>query len=108
MTYDCQRCGACCVNPPENVDEGSTDYVEVETRDAIMRRPELVRRFLIVNAAGEAHLRLDGHGRCQALRGRRGCKVSCAIYHVRPRACRRVQEGSELCKRYRRDHGLPV
>jgi uncharacterized protein len=102
---DCTRCGACCFNPPENVREGYTEYVEVGPSDELRRRPELLRRHTVENA-GRVHMRLLEGGRCSALSGGLGRRVRCAIYHVRPAPCRRVQAGSELCLRYRRDHGL--
>ena len=98
---DCRACGACCRNPPENVAEGFRDYVEVERDDVIARKPDLMRRYAVVNAEGVPHLRLDPAGRCLALKGALGKRVRCAIYHDRPSPCRRVQAGSELCLRYR-------
>jgi Fe-S-cluster containining protein len=102
---DCTRCGACCFNPPENVDEGYADYVEVLDSDLLARRPELLRRHTVENG-GRVHLRLLGDQRCSALSGKLGGRVRCTIYHVRPAPCRRVQAGSELCLRYRRERGL--
>ncbi len=104
-TLDCTRCGACCVNPPENVREGFDEYVEVGPEDALRRRPELLRRHTLEHN-GRVHMRLLDDGRCSALSGGLGRRVRCTIYHARPSPCRRVQAGSELCRRYRRDHGL--
>lgn len=81
--------------------EGFRDYVEIERGDAILRKPDLMRRYVVVNGEGVPHLRLDGEGRCLALKGALGRHVRCAIYHDRPSPCRRVQEGSELCLKYR-------
>ncbi len=103
--YDCTRCGACCFNPPENRAEGFLDYIEVLPRDSLRDRPELVRRYTR-EAGGRMHLRILADHRCMALAGRRGQRVRCNIYHVRPSPCRRVQAGSELCVRYRREQGL--
>jgi uncharacterized protein len=102
---DCTRCGACCFNPPENVQEGYDEYVELAPGDALWRRPELLRRHT-VEKDGRVHLRLLADQRCSALVGRLGGRVRCTIYHVRPSPCRRVQAGSELCARYRRGFGL--
>jgi Fe-S-cluster containining protein len=104
-SYDCTRCGACCFNPPENVAEGFAGYIEVEPRDSLRQRPELLARY-VREHEGTLHLRLLADGRCMALSGRAGRKVSCRIYHVRPSPCRRVQAGSELCQRYRREQGV--
>lgn len=104
-SFDCERCGACCVNPPENVREGYDAYVQVAPRDAIRERPELLRRYTRAEG-GALHMRLLSDGRCIALSGRVGERVSCRIYHSRPSPCRRVQAGSELCLQYRRGQGL--
>jgi hypothetical protein len=104
-SYDCTRCGACCINPPENVLEGFTDYVEVAKSDVLRKRPELMRRYTR-EQSGRVHMRVLSDHRCIALSGRRGDRVRCAIYHVRPSPCRRVQAGSELCERYRRGQGI--
>jgi Fe-S-cluster containining protein len=103
--YDCTRCGACCFNPPENVAEGFEGYVEVEARDKLRERADLLERYAR-ERDGQLHLRILEDGRCMALSGSLGRKVSCRIYHFRPSPCRRVQAGSELCLRYRREQGL--
>lgn len=100
---DCTRCGACCFNPPENVREGYTEYIEVRASDALGQRLDLLRRHT-VERDGRLHMRLLADQRCSALAGSLGGRVRCTIYHVRPSPCRRVQAGSELCLRYR--HGL--
>lgn len=105
--FDCQRCGACCKNPSENVAEGVTAYVEVASTDAILSKKDLVRKLVVLTDEGTPVLRLDAEGRCLALRGRLGSKVSCAIYAHRPSPCRRVERGSKLCLRYRADHLVP-
>jgi Fe-S-cluster containining protein len=106
VTYDCQRCGACCTNTHGNEAEGYRDYVAVEPGDAILTRKDLVKRFVILNNDGEPHLKLTPDGRCGALRGALGRKVWCVIYEDRPSPCRRVQAGSKLCLQYRQDKGL--
>jgi Fe-S-cluster containining protein len=103
---DCRRCGACCVNLPENRAEGFVSWVEVADDDAVLARADLVRKHVVRDADGVPHLRLAPDGRCLALRGALGGDVSCAIYHLRPSPCRRVQPGDALCARYRRAHGL--
>ncbi|HWO12166.1 MAG TPA: YkgJ family cysteine cluster protein [Polyangiaceae bacterium] len=103
--YDCTRCGACCFNPPENVREGYSEYIEVAAGDELRERPALLRRYA-VEAEGRLHLRLLADQRCVALSGSLGRRVRCTIYHVRPSPCRRVQAGSELCERYRRGLGV--
>jgi Fe-S-cluster containining protein len=99
--YDCQACGACCVNPPENRAQGYTYYVEVMEDDRLLERGDLVRKLVVRDRAGVPHLRLAPDGRCIALRGTLGKRVSCGIYRERPTPCRRVQPGDALCLRYR-------
>jgi Fe-S-cluster containining protein len=103
--YDCTRCGACCVNPPDNVAEGYTDYIEVAPRDSLRQKSQLLSRYT-VEAGGKVHMRLLADQRCKALTGSVGRRVRCSIYALRPSPCRRVQAGSELCLRYRRGQGL--
>lgn len=102
---DCLACGACCTNPDENRREGVHEWVELGPRDVILRRRR-GERLVVRDAAGVPHLRLDPSGRCVALRGRIGQRVSCSIYEIRPRACRRVEPGSDRCLQYRRERGL--
>ena len=104
--YDCRACGACCVNLPSNQAEAFTSWVEVEPDDPILDRADLVRKLVVRDGSGVPHLRLLDGGRCAALIGAPGRRVSCRIYHVRPSPCRRVQPGDALCERYRTEHGL--
>ncbi len=103
---DCQRCGACCTNPDENRAEGFRSYVEVRAGEALLGKPDLVKRYTVVDGDGVVHLRLDPSERCVALRGRLGGRVSCAIYAHRPRGCRLVEAGSPRCHAARRERGL--
>ncbi len=104
---DCRRCGACCVNLPENRDEAFPWWVEIEDGDAILRRADLVKKLVVRDGEGVPHLRMaPADGRCLALKGALGREVACAVYSLRPSPCRRVQAGDELCARYRRAHGI--
>lgn len=108
--YDCQTCGACCVNPPENEAEGFRAWVEVAPGEPLLRRRDLVKKLCVIEAdgpdRGAVHLRLDASGRCLALRGALGRRVACTIYARRPAPCRRVQAGAPDCRRYRAALGL--
>ena len=101
VDLSCQECGACCVNPPENRDEGYLEYIEVASKDGILRRKDLTRQYTVTSADGSIHLRLAPDGRCLALTGAVGRRVSCRIYQHRPSPCRRVQIGSDACLRHR-------
>lgn len=102
---DCQTCGACCANPAQNRDEGFRDWVEIDPRDVILKRPRHKHLF-VLNSQGEPHMRLDPAGRCVALRGKLGHEVSCAIYIIRPRTCQRLEAGSPRCLEYRQERGF--
>ncbi len=104
--YDCTLCGACCCNPPGNRAEGFVDYIEVDERAPLLKKPELVRRLVVVGDDDVKHMRLDPEGRCLALRGRIGKHVRCTIYADRPRACWSVEPASDLCRAYREARGL--
>jgi Fe-S-cluster containining protein len=103
---DCRTCGACCANPDENRVEGVVDWVEVGPREPLLRAPRLAARLVVRNSSGQCHLRLDPGGRCLALRGRIGRRVSCTIYDLRPEGCRKVEPGSARCLQYRRERGV--
>ena len=106
MTYDCRSCGACCANPDENRAEGVIDWVEVREGERLLDDARVAARLVVTNAAGERHLRLDPGGRCLALRGRIGQRVSCTVYALRPAGCRRVEAGDARCLQYRRERGV--
>ena len=107
MTYDCERCGACCCNPAENRAEGYREYVLVEAGSRLLRRRQLVGRYTVLNEAGERHLKLVGREeRCAALEGALGRRVHCAVYADRPTACRKVEPGSARCLQYRAERGI--
>ncbi len=103
--FDCQLCGACCYNRTENVAEGFTTYVEVEPKDVIQRRPNLMRRYVIYSDE-TPYLRMEQDGRCSALKGKLGDFVKCQIYESRPKACRRIEAGSQECLDARAERGI--
>jgi len=91
------------MNPRDNQREGRTDYVPVERSARLLSRRDLVRKFVSADATVGPHLRMLSSGRCAALRGAPGRRVSCAIYHLRPKACRTVQPGDADCERARKE-----
>lgn len=103
---DCQACGACCTNPDENRAEGFTSYVEVPASSPLLARDDRRKRYVVRDADGVPHLRLDPSGRCAALLGPLGRRVRCAIYADRPRGCRLVEAGSPRCLQARRERGI--
>jgi Fe-S-cluster containining protein len=103
---ECRSCGACCVNPPVNRDAEFPWWVEIADGDRLLARPDLVRKLVVRDPDGVAHLRLTSDGRCLALRGTVQGRTSCAIYNDRPTPCRTVQPGDALCLRYRHEHGI--
>lgn len=107
MSYDCQACGACCCNSDQNKEEEFIDYVEILAREPLMKRPGLLRKLTVVNAAGERHMKLRGREqRCIALDGKLGEHVTCGIYQLRPKPCRDVKAGSTECKERRWERGI--
>jgi len=106
VDYDCRTCGACCANPDENRAQGVVDWVEVGDAGPLLDDARLTSRLVAMNPAGERHLRLDAGGRCLALRGRIGGRVSCTIYALRPAGCWRVEPGDTRCLQYRPERGV--
>lgn len=104
---ECQTCGACCMNLPSNAAEGFTAWVEIEADAPLLRRPDWVRKLVVLHD-DVPHLRLDRDQRCLALRGALGRQVSCQIYHLRPAPCRTVQPGDGDCLRARHERGIGV
>lgn len=106
VVYDCVTCGACCCNPDENREIGYIDYIEVDPHDRIMKKPDLVRRLVVLDDDLVPHMRLSQHQRCAALTGRLGEKALCSVYQDRPSVCREFTAGSKRCKQYRIERGI--
>lgn len=107
-TYDCQQCGACCINDDTS---GGAAYVYLR-RDEVRKMHRL--GLSVVHDAGDAHLGSRAHvgagGRaaCVAFTGCVGGTCGCAIYGDRPGNCRRFEVGGKLCRAMRREAGLSV
>jgi Fe-S-cluster containining protein len=104
--YDCQHCGACCVD-----ESGHAGYVRLSGQEeARLRRLSLA----VVTEKGEPFLSTRPHrGKgggsiCSAFAGRVGRRCGCSVYSDRPLACRRFEAGSLCCRQARREAGLPV
>jgi Fe-S-cluster containining protein len=104
--YDCQRCGACCVDP-----FGGEGYVFLGAQEAKrMRRLGLaVVRAWDGSFLGTRARPADGGRRtCVAFRGEVGGGCGCSIYDGRPSNCQQFEVGSRECRDARRSAGLPV
>lgn len=93
-TYDCQTCGACCV------EAGAVPVQPEETR--VPRRWTRSVRGRMGFASWEADdsIRMMAQhigGRCKALEGEVCASVRCRIYDRRPEACRAFPPGSPGC-----------
>lgn len=112
--FNCETCGACCrassfmdlVPLRPFADMTDTEAEEIETKhpgSVTLTSPSGwtfdPQRFVMSIKQGE-------YGRCVALRGKVGKKVSCAIYEDRPETCREFEPGSERCLEVRRKVGI--
>ena len=105
VTFDCEKCGACCCNAASNRHEGYEGYIEIDDARSRLVADAGLRRKYVREVDGAAHLRLVDN-RCAALRGAIGRRAWCVVYAHRPRACRRVQPGDGDCLRARREQGV--
>jgi Fe-S-cluster containining protein len=108
-TYDCRRCGACCVHLGSN--DGNA-YVYLD-REEVRRMRRLGLR--VVDAARGAHCLasaprqgVDGCLACVAFEGQLGGRCGCSVYEDRPSVCREFEVGSDLCHEARKRARLPV
>ena len=106
MEYDCQQCGACCVDY-----FGTEGYISLGPGE-----PQRLRRLglPVVEWHGQVLLGTRPHAgpvgdrACAAFVGAVGGECGCAIYLDRPAECRRFVVGSLGCQFARREAGLPV
>lgn len=104
--YDCQQCGACCIDY-----FGTAGYIQLtDPEKARMRGLGLP----VVTWHGQEllgtrpHVGLGGETCCAAFVGEVGRACACAIHAERPSACRAFEAGSEGCRFARLEAGLPV
>jgi Fe-S-cluster containining protein len=96
---ECTACGTCCFSTlPEYVRVFGCDW------DRMDERARSFTHFL----GNRCYMRLD-EGRCAALEieavGPAGPRFTCAIYEVRPDACRALERGSGTCRGERHEKG---
>lgn len=104
--YDCQDCGACCIDP-----FGTPGYIQLEGKE-----PARLRRLglPVVTWHGQTllgtrpHAGPTGETCCVAFVGEVGRSCACAIHPDRPAACRAFEAGSLGCQFAREAAGLPV
>jgi Fe-S-cluster containining protein len=104
--YDCQTCGACCIDYFR-----TPGYIQLTDAEAVaMRRLGLpvVREFGQLELGTKPHDGGPGEVCCVAFVGKVGGECACSIHPDRPGACRRFEAGSEMCKCARSEAGLPV
>ncbi len=110
--YDCQACGACCATHGE-----SDAYVRLTALDLDRLRGTGLPVIEVAEGDGDdlevlprLGTKLDTQGRrvCVGLAGELGRTCACAVYELRPMACRMFEAGSLLCRLARQERGLPV
>ncbi len=87
LALDCLRCAACCTDNRVELDAADIDRFKEAGREELARPPYAKRDDGVVVLV----LRRDK--RCKHL----GAHNKCAIYAIRPSACRTFPPGSECC-----------
>jgi Fe-S-cluster containining protein len=102
--YDCQQCGACCVDLT-----GKGAYVLL-TSDEADRLDRLGLPVVSVGKESFLGTRLQDKGDrvCIALAGAIAGQCACSIYPDRPAKCCNFEVGGWTCQRARRAEGLFV
>jgi Fe-S-cluster containining protein len=107
--YDCQTCGACCVQ--FGLEDGNT-YVyldQEESRRMWSLGLPVIRQAMGCCFLGAApHEGAGGRPACAAFVGHLGGPCGCLVYKDRPSVCREFEVGGPLCEEARRQAGLPI
>jgi Fe-S-cluster containining protein len=107
--YDCQSCGACCV---QHGPHDGNAYVYLDREEA--RRMRSLALPVVEHALGlcclgaVSHEGAGGKPACVAFAGQMGEACGCSIYEDRPSVCREFEAGGPLCREAREQAGLPV
>jgi Fe-S-cluster containining protein len=83
LPIKCETCGACCIN------KFDSKWVEVSNEDSFYINKEYLQEGDILPFA----MKQDEKGRCVCL----DKNNRCSIYENRPKICRTVQMGDEIC-----------
>lgn len=107
--YDCQTCGACCVQ--FGTEDGNA-YVYLD-RDEARRMGSLglpvIRQAMGARCLGAApNEGAGGRPACVAFVGNLGGQCGCTVYEERPSVCREFDVGGGLCLHARQQAGLPI
>lgn len=106
MSGPCQSCGACCITFRITLPRIELDSVPGGRVPVALTEP-----YTATTACMREHP--DMPGRCIALEGVVGVRVSCTIYAHRPAACSEFAPlsalgiGDDACNEARRRQGLP-
>lgn len=113
---ECQSCGMCCIYyftssfrcpvQPEPYQQPPKKLIQIGKRTLIAANefaPVVETTKFLRNKPDPFW---KEYGRCAALQGVQGRKVSCGIYSQRPHACSDYEPGSADCFRIRRWAGL--
>ncbi|WP_158585593.1 YkgJ family cysteine cluster protein [Pseudooceanicola sediminis] len=88
-SYDCVACGACCFG-------GHDKYIQLFAEDLDRGLPDRA----VVTLEGKTYMKMEG-GHCAQLIPLPGGGLACAVYSMRPTACRAFRAGSFECGRSR-------
>jgi len=108
-SYDCQTCGACCVQFGRY--DGNA-YVYLDRDEArVLRRlglPVVPGPFGSSCLGARRYEGAGGRPACSAFTGQLGKACGCSAYAERPSVCREYEAGGELCQQARQQAGLPA
>lgn len=98
--YDCEHCGACCHQRPGTILVDPEDLLRWQRSG----RADLLAAVEPGHFGMQAFCMHEGH--CVHL-GTPDNPAACRIYPDRATVCRTFAAGSQQCREFRRDRGLP-
>jgi len=100
--FDCLTCSACC-----HQREGTILVTEEDVACwASIGRQDMIDSLGEGHFGERAFLMREEDGACVHL-GLPGKPHHCQVYEVRARVCRAFQAGSQQCREFRRERGIP-